>query len=209
MKKILLSFIFVLCIANASEAQTNGIGLTADEKEAIETRAKQKIDDFLDYLGTIGSKQVSQTRKAAAIESALDLFIGEGLPYSYEDDYGNTLTHEAVTMQTTNKYGRTYPPKPMTTYLDALKSLPYKKVVIESADKVMVDNLTPTSEGKYKGVAHYYQKFTGVYGDGRVYSDRTEKRLIIYVEKKMIPTITGGETVWVILLGDVSAVETK
>jgi len=209
MKKILLSFILILCIANISQAQTISPSMTADENSAIEIRAKEKIDDFLGYLGKIGSKQVSMERKTAAIESALELFIGKGRSFDYEDDYGNMLKHKAVTMQTTNKYGRKYAPKPMSSYLDALKKLPYKKVVIESADKVKVDNMTQTSEGKYKAVAHYYQKFTGVYGDGRIYSDYTEKKLIIYIEKKQLPGILGGEIVWVILLGDVSAVETK
>lgn len=206
--KFLLLMFILLGLANNISAQSDGM-LSENDKKEMQNKAKQRIDDFLNYLGAIGSKQVSRQRKQASVESALDLFIGNGDPYTYEDDYGNRLQHAAVTMQTTNKYGRKYPPKPMKTYLSALMSLPYNKVVIESADAVRVDNIQEEGNGKYKAVAYYYQKFTGSYGDGRIYSDYTQKKVTIYVERTLLDTIDGEKTVWTVLLGDVSAVETR
>lgn len=205
-------FLILFCLTSLSlfcQAQNDSNIMTEEEKSEMQIRAAEKINAFVGYLGTIGSKEVSDTYKDEAVKSALDLFIGKGYKYTSEDDYGNKITHEPVTMQTTNKYGRKYSPKPMTTYLKSLRMLPYTKVVVESADAVRVDQVTETSEGRYKAVAYYFQKFVGMRDGNVVYQDYTQKKLTIYIEKKQIPTPDGMMNVWVIQLGDVSAVETR
>jgi len=199
----------MLIVGQMCWAQESSNTLSDEDKKQLEVKVKHKLDDFLSYLSQIGSKQVSDTRKGAAVKGALDLFIGKGYKYYYEDEWGNKKEHAPVTMQTTNKYGRVYPPKPMTLYLDNMRKLRYTEVRIERADAVRVDDITPTGvDNQYKAVAYYYQKFTGVWGDGRTYSDYTEKRVSIYIENVQIPTPDGTMTSWRVQLGDVAAVET-
>ncbi len=184
------------------------VTLSNEDKSELQTRVKQKIEDFQLHLGTIGSKGVSEASKDAATASALELFIGKGRSYEYTDDYGNRRTHEPVKMQTSNKR-RKYPPKPMTQYLKHLRNLTYTKVIIEAADAVRVDNIFETSDGKYEAVAYFSQKFCG-YRDGRlVYNDVTEKKVKIYVEKEVIPRPDGsGQVIWQVLLGDIYVMST-
>lgn len=199
----------MLIVGQMCWAQTSSDEITEEDKMQLQVKVKHKIDDFLSYLTQIGSKHVSDSRKSAAVSGALDLFIGKGYKYYYEDEWGNQKEHAPVTMQTTNKYGRVYPPKPMTLYLDNMRSLGYKEVTIESAAAVRVDEITSTGIGnQYKAVAYYYQKFVGVMGDGRTYFDYTQKKVSIYIEKVQIPTPDGTMTSWRVQLGDVSAVET-
>lgn len=192
-----------------AQAQDGSNVMTDTEKEELQIRAAEKINTFVGYLGTIGSKDVSDILKDEAVKSALELFIGKGYNYTYEDDYGNRITHDPVTMQTTGRNGRKYRPKRMTLYLDNLRKLPYSKVVVESADAVRVDQITETEDGKYKAIAYYFQKFIGMRDGKVVYQDYTQKKLTIYIERRQIDTPVGTENVWVIQLGDVSAQETK
>jgi len=199
----------MLIVGQMCWAQVPSDTLSDEEKKQLEIKVKQKIDDFLSYLSQIGSKHVSDDRKNKVVKGALDLFIGKGYKYYYEDEWGNKKEHAPVTMQTTNKYGRVYPPKPMTLYLDNMRKLRYTEVRIERAAAVRVDDITPTGvDNQYKAVAYYYQKFIGVMGDGRPYIDYTQKRVSIYIEKVQIPTPDGTMTSWRVQLGDIAAVET-
>lgn len=209
MKKILI-MTFFLSLTLFCRAQDDSVVMTDEDKIELQNRAKEKITAFVGYLGTIASKDVSDIYKDEAVASALDLFIGKGYKYETLDDNNNPIEHNPVTMQTSNKSGRKYPPKPMTLYLKNLRDLKqYTKVVIETADAVRVDQVTETGDGKYRAVAYYFQKFIGM-RDGKVlYQDYTQKKLTIYIERKQIPTPDGNMNVWVIQLGDVSAEETK
>ena len=208
MKRIKSLFLLCGLLLFQQGILAQNVTLSNEDKVELQTRVKQKIEDFQLHLGTIGSKNVSESSKNAATASALELFIGKGRPYEYTDDYGNRRTHEPVKMQTSNKR-RKYPPKPMTQYLQHLRNLTYTKVVIEAADAVRVDNIFETSDGKYEAVAYFSQKFCG-YRDGKlVYNDVTEKKVKIYVEKEVIPRPDGsGQVIWQVLLGDIYVMST-
>lgn len=205
--KILLAFISILLFQQNIYSQQ--VVLSDEEKEELKLRVKQKIEDFQMYLGTIASKAgVSEANKDAATASALELFIGRGRPYEYEDEYGNIKKHEPVKMQTSGRGGRRYPPKPMTRYLKNLRNLIYHKVVIEAADAVRVDNIFETPDGKYEAIAYFSQRFCG-YRDGSLaYSSIDDKKVKIYVEKKNIPTPTGPKQIWQVFLGDIYVTNT-
>ena len=205
--KILLALISIFLLQQNSFAQ--GVTLSDEDKGELQIRVKQKIEDFLMYLGTIASKGgVSEASKDAATASALELFIGRGKSYEYIDGYGNRKMHRPVQMQTSNRY-RKYPPKPMTQYLKNLRNLTYPNVVIEAADAVRVDNIFETPDGRYEAMAYFIQKFHGNGGDRPDYDDITEKKVKIYVEKEIIPTPSGAnQVIWLVLLGDIYAVKT-
>ncbi len=81
--------------------------LIADEFETYNQRAIEKIYDFLSYLPEIAAKKdksVDEQQLAQKyISKALELFIGEGEEFEYEDQTGNKRIHEAVKMKTTSR----------------------------------------------------------------------------------------------------------
>lgn len=207
MKKLLFTLLLV-CFATYSSAQSKE-NLTEEEKEELTERAKQKIDDFLMYLSTIASKNITDgSIKDAATTSALELFIGKGHSYYAVDDYGNEYLHKPVTMQTTGRYGRKNKPKPMTKYLADLRQLPYSRVEIESAAAIRVDKIEQVSDGRYKATAYFCQNFIGYRGEVTAYSSWDMKSVTLYIDREYVHSPNGLLSIWKILLGDISAVET-
>ncbi len=212
MKLLKLTFIAIclITIQQGIYAQQ----LSQQEKNELQLRVKQKIEDFQMYLGIIASKSVSPTNKDNATANALALFVGKGDKYYYYEydsngKQGPKKLHDPVKMQTSTKRGGNKPPQPMKDYLAHIRNMTrYTKVVIESADAVRVDELYEVSPGRYEGMAYFSQKYCG-YQDGRlIYSDVTVKRVRISVDYKEIPDPTGTKHVWKVLLGDISVVST-
>lgn len=197
---ILLSFIMGMFSLGA-HAQS----LTEDERETIEQRVIEKINDFLSYLPEIAAKSnKSYEEKQLAqryIKKTLDLFIGEGNDYEYQDQAGNWRWHEAVKMQTTSR-GYANRPQPMKRYLNRLMALPYQKVEVDTCQAVRINrHLHEVGDGRYTGSAYFIQAFRAT-RDGRiVVNDKDAKQVTIYVERKVIEST--GDVVWIIKLGDV------
>lgn len=204
-KTILL---FFLCICNFNGYAQNGYDISEKERISIEQRIIEKINDFLSYLPEIAAKSnKSQDEKQLAlkyIDKALELFIGEGNDYQYQDQTGNWRWHDAVKMQTTSR-GRANRPQPMKQYLKKMMALPYQKVEIDTCSAVRINKkLYPTGDGRYTGSAVFIQAFRAT-RDGRlVVNDKDAKQVTIYVERQVIDIIDGRtDIVWVIKLGDV------
>ena len=207
--KLIKFFVTAFLLVGAIQI-TYAQSLSNEEKQELQLRAKQKIEDFQGHLATIASRNMSATNKNAARKAALDLFIGKGESYMFEDSYGNRLKHDAVKMQVSSKTTGRINTRLMKNYLTSLANLSqYTKVVIEDADVVRVDNIRETGDGKYEAVAYFSQKFCG-YRDGRlVYTDVTEKKVKIYVEKQTVPMPDGNQQViWQVLLGDIYVLDT-
>jgi len=211
MRQTIFLILLFLCGLSCLAQDADSV-LTEEEVSTFETSVKHKLDDFLSYLSQIGSKQVGDMRKDAAVKGALDLFIGKGYKYYYEDEWGNKKEHAPVTMQTTNKYGRTYPPKPMTIYLNNMRKLRYTEVRIERANALRISEITQINDSCYRAVAYYIEKFFGKTADGQTYLDFGQKKLFVFLEKQDVDTLipTPDGTVIkreFVKLGDISAVE--
>lgn len=184
--------------------------LTQEEKDELQLRAKQKIEDFMGHLSTIASRDMPQANKTTARKAALNLFIGKGEAYKYTDDYGNKIQHDGVKMQVSSATTGRINTRLMKNYLVSLGNMArYTKVVLENADVVRVDNIHETGDGKYEAVAYFSQKFIG-YRDGRiVYADVTEKKVRIYIERTAVPMPDGNsQIIWKVLLGDIYVIDT-
>jgi len=206
-KTILLVFILNVCGLNMYAQSEHG--LSQDERETIEQRVIEKINDFLSYLPEIAAKSNKpQDEKLLAlkyIDKALELFIGEGNDYAYKDQAGNKRWHEAVKMQTTSR-GRANRPQPMKRYLKRLMALPYQDVEIDTCSAVRISTkLHEVGDGLYTGSAYFIQAFRAT-SDGRlVVNDKDAKQVTIYV--KQVPVIADvhgkKEYTWIIKLGDI------
>ena len=186
-----------------SQAQS----LTDKEREDIEQRIVEKINDFISYLPEIAAKssRPMEERKLAQkyIEKTLDLFIGKGYDYMYIDQAGNERMHDAVKMQTTTR-GVPNTPKPMRSYLRRLMALNYQKVEIDTCSAVRIDkHIHDAGNGQYTATASFIQAFRG-WRDGRlVINDKDIKQVTVYIERKVVSTPEGDDVFWIIRLGDI------
>lgn len=203
-RKVYFTAIMCLFCLNVF-AQTE---LSDDERASIEQRVLEKIDDFISYLPEIAAKNnKSEDEKQLAlkyISRTLDLFIGEGNEYEYEDANGNKRIHAPVTMQTTSR-GRANAPQPMKKYLNRLMALPYQRVEVESCKAIRIDkHLHPIGNNRWAGSAVFMQVFKAT-RDGRlIVNDTDEKQVTFYVDREEFTIGPNGEktVVWTIKLGD-------
>ena len=186
---------------------TQAQSISDNEREDIEQRIIEKINDFISYLPEIAAKssRPMEERKLAQkyIEKALDLFIGMGYNYTYIDQAGNERIHDAVKMQTTSR-GIPNPPRYMRSYLPRLMALKYQKVEIDTCSAVRIDkHIHDAGNGQYTATASFIQSFRG-WRDGKlVINDKDIKQVTVYIERKVIETPEGEDVFWIIRLGDI------
>lgn len=186
--------------------------LTESEKEALQRRVKDKVDEYQFYLGQLADKQSTSLEvKNNAFNLAIKLFIGECNDYQVFNTETNTPQFKAaVRMETSSKNSVQKRRKRMKLYLDNLRhNKSYTQIEITDADVVRVDNIYKVGD-HYECMAYFCQKFVG-YRDGRViYSDVTTKKVSVYIEAIEIPMPDGStQKIWNALLGDIYVVSTE
>lgn len=213
MKKV-ISLILVLFVYNfiftpGSFAEES---LTQAQKEALQRRVKDKIDEFQFYLNQLADKESTSAEvKTNAYNLAIKLFVGECQQYSlYNPETNRNELKPAVRMQTSSLNSTNYNRTLMSKYLENLRyNKRYTQIQITDADAVRVDNIYRVGD-HYECMAYFCQKFIG-FRDGRVaYSDITTKKVKIYINAIEIPRPDGStQTIWNAMLGDVYVLETK
>ena len=168
------------------------INLSPADIDVFKEQTKQKIEEFQQYIVTIGSKEEPSERRNMAEKEALKLF------------YDGAVMEISTLMPdgTTQKVSR-----PIEKYLARLKSLPYTRVVIKFYDIAYVSEFTKGPDGKYYSTATIIQEFTGYTSDDVVYKDITKKEVEIIID--LIEDKFFKEKRWKIFLGDIKASETK
>lgn len=196
--------VIMLAIYVPSFAQND---LTDSDKEALQARVKDKVDEFVHHLSCIVNTELTDYQRQNEIKAALVLFIGNGERYTVTNEYGETESHAPVRMQLSSVNND------ITRWLSMKKYLQnqynnvhrYGKVVIQSADIVRVDNVNKVSDGHYEAMAYFCQKYIA-FRDGRVvYSDITTKKIKVYIDALEVP----GGVIWEAKLGDVYVTATK
>lgn len=186
--------------------------LTQAEKESLQARVKNKVDEYQFYLQQLADKRSTSAEvKDNAYSLALKLFVGECENYSiYDPDLGRNVTKSAVRMEISSKYRSTKSRVLMKRYLNNLRNnQTYDQIEITDADIVRVDNIYKVGD-HYECMAYFCQKYIG-YRDRRIiYSDITTKKVRVYIQAIQIPKADGStETIWNALLGDIYVIETK
>ncbi len=168
------------------------ISLSDEDAKVFKKQTKQKVDEFQQYIVTIGSKDEPPQKRNMAEKEALKLF--------YEGAVMETTTLLSSGESRTRS-------RPMAKYLARLKALPYTKVVIKFYDIAYVRDFVKGPDGKYYSTATIIQEFTGFNGDNIVYTDVTKKEIEIVIDLVEDPFY--NEKQWVLMLGDIKATETK
>lgn len=211
MNKIKTIFLFFLCMMSMNiSAQEE---LTPSQKVEFQNRVKQKVEEFQEALSRIVNKDLEHKIRKESVTALLQLFMGEGEPYDYYDEEADMRIHSTgVRMQTSSIYRTNAQSQKLKNYIyklydpnTGLSSLPYTKIVIESASAVRVDNIEKVGD-HYECIAYFSQKFIG-YRDGRVgYSDVATKKIRCYINHIDIPT---GKRIFEAKLGDIYVLSTK
>lgn len=186
----------MLCIVISVSAQIT------DQDEMIKRRAAEKVAQMNDYISFMASKKKSLDTRKYYKTKALNLFFGKG--YSYEE---NGIEKDGVMMEITSVNRKSVSHKLIRIYFDNLINLKYTDVQITSTEiaNIKVSNLQQIDEDLYVCTCQYDQAFVG-FRDGRpVYKDITTKRIKCYVKAED----TEDGTEYIIMLGDVTALETK
>jgi hypothetical protein len=168
------------------------INLSEQDIQVFKEQTKQKVEEFQQYIVTLGSKDEPDEKRNMAEKEALKLFFkGSQMEISMVLPDG--------TIQKVNR--------PMEKYLARLKSLPFTKVVIKFYDIAYISNFTKGPDGKYYSTATIIQEFTGFNDDKIVYTDVTKKEVEIIID--LVEDKFFNEKRWKIFLGDIKASETK
>ncbi len=168
------------------------ISLSDEDAKVFKEQTKQKVDEFQQYIVTIGSKDEPAQKRNMAEKEALKLF------------YKGAVMETTTLMSDGESRTRS---RPMAKYLARLKALPYTKVVIKFYDIAYVRDFVKGPDGKYYSTATIIQEFTGFNGDNIVYTDVTKKEIEIVIDLVEDPFY--NEKQWVLMLGDIKATETK
>lgn len=171
---------------------TEQINLSTSDIAVFKEQTKQKVDEFQQYIVTLGSKDQPAEKRNMAEKEALKLF------------YKNAQMEISFILPdgSTQKVNR-----PMEKYLARLKSLPYTKVLIKFYDIAYITDFTKGPDGKYYSTATIIQEFTGFSNDNIVYSDVTKKDIEIIID--IVEDKFFQEKRWKVYLGDIKATETK
>lgn len=198
--------LFIFCgILQAQE-------LTLKQKESLQIRVKNKVDEYQFYLAQLANKRsTSNEVKNNAYNLAIKLFVGECENYEiFDPDLGRSVTKPAVRMETSSKYRSSKSRTLMKRYLNNLRNNQiYDQIEITDADIVRVDNIYKVGD-HYECMAYFCQKYIG-YRDNRIiYSDITTKKVRVYIQAIEIPKSDGSiETIWNALLGDIYVISTQ
>jgi len=168
------------------------INLSPSDIELFKTQTLQKLDEFKQYIVTLGNKDEPAEKRNMAEKEALKLFYKGA-----QMEISMVLTDGSV-----QKVDR-----PMEKYLARLKSLPYTKVTIRFYDIAYISEFRKGPDGKYYSTATIIQEFTGFDKDDIVYKDVTKKEVEIIVD--LVEDKFFNEKRWKIFLGDIKASETK
>lgn len=171
--------------------------------EQIKRTAAQRVAQMNDYISFMADKSNDMDTRQYYKKQALNLFAGRG--YNYEE---NGVNKEGVRMEITS-VNNTHPrSKLMRVYFNGLINLTYQQVSIQSTElaSIKVSNLQKVDNNMYVCTCYFEQVFVG-YRDGRaIYKDITRKKVKCYIE---IQDVEDGPQEYVVLLGDVQAIDTK
>lgn len=171
--------------------------------EQIKRTAAQRVAQMNDYISFMADKSNDMETRQYYKKQALNLFAGRG--YNYEE---NGVNKEGVRMEITSVNNTRPRSKLMRVYFNGLMNLTYQKVSIQSTElaSIKVSNLQKVDNNMYVCTCYFDQVFVG-YRDGKpVYKDITRKKVKCYIE---VQDVEGGPQEYVVLLGDVQAIDTK
>lgn len=160
--------------------------LNNQELNAYANRAMQKVKDFTNYLELITNKKYDRQVRAHSLKPALKLFSSSS----------NFMEIASTSSRLIKKY-------PINSYLRKIQKSSYQRIKISHDNMRWLEPLHRQNNGSYFGTIVCDQRFSGVYQDGREYSDFTTKAYNIVLKKENKGFGSRNLKVWQLYLGDV------
>jgi hypothetical protein len=178
-------------ISKDAESVFDQIILSDKDKTVFKEYTKQKVEEFQQYIITIGDKgQPMELRNMAEREATKLFYKGATIEISRLLNNGKS---EVVS-------------RPVEKYLSRLKSLSYTKIVIKYYDIAYISDFIKGPDGRYYSTATIVQQFTGFMGDKVQYTDITKKEIEIVAD--LVEDSFFMEKRWKVFLGNIKAIET-
>lgn len=174
------------------ESLFDQIILSDKDKAVFKEYTRQKVEEFQQYIVTIGNKSEPMELRNMAEREALKLFYKGAkieISQTYEDGRVEIVS------------------RLIEKYLARLKSLPYTQVIIRYYDIAYISDFIKGPDGRYYTTATIIQEFKGFVGDKVQYTDITKKEIEIVVD--LVEDSFFMEKRWKIFLGNIKAVETS
>lgn len=209
MKHTLIAIILFFTMANNMVALSQE-AISEQEKNVLSQRVTQKVEEFTHSLSRMVDDTQSRDVRTSHQKNILSLTMGKGDPYDIVED--EQVKHSTGVKMVTSSVNRaTKTTQLLKTYLKRLydpstgrSQMSYKKIKIESADFVKVDNIEREGD-HYVCNAVFYQKFYGTRRDGSQYVDWTAKNIKCYIIPIELPDGKGYD----VKLADISVLKTE
>lgn len=196
--------------SDPSVAPSEDLVLSDEDKESLQERVKDKVEEFQNYMTQLANKEITSAKvKDRCYQNALNLFIGKGEEFTvFDPDQQKDVKKEAAQILTRTG-GKSKKPFYVRDYLKGLrKSKLYDAVEISDIDIVRVDKLKKVGD-HYETMAYFCQKYVGYRGDKIAYADMTYKKVRIILNPLTAIASDGSEeTIWNAYLYDIYTVNT-
>lgn len=171
-------------------AETESETLSEQSLRAYETKAKEKLADFADYLSIYYDKSLDQAMREQAGSMIVDLFPSENIILS-------------SFIKGRNRAGRLSLAELLSE--DYLPEFPSTIILIDSI--AVVEPLKYAGESVYTGTLTFYYRVKSVSGKDTLVSERGKMEAEILVKK--VNKTFGSESlrVWRVFLGNISMVK--
>jgi hypothetical protein len=178
--------------AKDPESVFDQIILSDKDKAVFKEYTKQKVEEFQQYIITIGDKEQPKELRNMAEREAIKLFY-KGATIEISQYFQNGKTEVVA--------------RPIEKYLARLKSLSYTKIIIKYYDIAYISDFIKGPDGRYYSTATIVQQFTGFVGDKVQYSDITKKEIEIVAD--LVEDSFFMEKRWKVFLGNIKAIQTN
>ena len=222
MKKTLIRILWVMAIAMIAIPTYSQSNMSKEKMDMLRRRAAEKVGNLGEFIRLTAYKDPKLTtekqmkNKRYYRTAALNLLIFQGEEYdetaveilSDGTTKETTIHKEGVMMEVSSLSSDTTARKTVKEYLDGLLNLSYAQVDIKTTEvaNIEVSKLQKYRDDMYVCTCYFEQEFRGYNKDGiPQYKDITKKRVKCYI--KVEETEDGEE--YVIMLGDISVVETR
>ncbi|NOQ74707.1 MAG: hypothetical protein GQ574_22025 [Crocinitomix sp.] len=162
--------------------------LGAENVAAFETRAKQKVEDFCNYIQLISNKNFDTKFRQHSQKSALSLFNSDQCVIN---DSIVTGVDSLVTI---------------SNFLDAVYATHFQQIEGQASQIVLQDDLTLTESGDYAGTITYVQTLTCYDEAGTIIETVIENKTVgVTLNRKTKSFGTTEKIIWVVALCDIAS----
>jgi len=170
----------------------------------MSTYAMQKVAQMNDNISFMADKSKYVDTRKYYRQRALNLFIEKGEPFE-EDGIHNS----GVKIEISSIHRKKLVRRLMKDYLTGLINLRYSKVDVVSTDiyGISMSELQKIDDNEYVCTACYVQKFVGYRDNTPMFSDKTHRKIKIYIHAEETIDDEEFNPSCLVYLGDVTASE--